>query len=728
MGTSVPRPGRRAALASLLVLLAIAVAAVAPYLAARTAAAQGYSFPPPSGSMTLAGATGITYTNNFNPFATTTSLPNEIWDLMFEPLIMFNPITGAFIPWLASNFTFTTAYMWENVSGKMVKVPTLAIIFWLRRGVTFANGDPFNATDVWYTFGLDEAYKVSDSAIPGPVGTMIANITILGPYEIEIIMNSNQSLNFLFIASTRIVDALKWEKVWPLEQLPNGTIIGLNKTSPATTILPINSPLINGSGTGPYLPFSFSPQMVTFVANPHYWIPGEPHIKWLYFPAYPSTSALIDALLAGQITWTNVIIPNINQTFVAKNPEYYHYVLTGIAFPVDFFLNYQKWPLSDPVLRQAISMAINRTAIDYIAEYGYEPPAIDLPVPPSLFSEFNSTVLYWAQYFAPPEGNVTRAIDWLEAHGWKFVNGQLYAPNGTDVSQIQMTIIEPSGWTDYDESAVLIADELKAIGLNVVPETVPSSTWWSDLVSDNYWMTRFWGMGAVPVAAQQFFARLSPKTTTAAQENLGGFMFINLTQWPFFKFLDPAMEYWMVNETLYDYYINKVGMLWVESLPSISLVYPYSPYEYVNETVTGFPTQSHNYWASYWLIGWTATLLCLHPVNETVPEPWWYYFSAYSMSQVPPQWVTSNDPYITVTTTTPVTTTTTTTTTTATTTMTTTSVVTSIATSTYTVVSTVISTLTTTVTRYVTSATYLAIAVVVTAIVVGLAVWAATRR
>ncbi|WP_427973645.1 hypothetical protein [Acidilobus sp.] len=137
----------------------------------------------------------------------------------------------------------------------------------------------------------------------------------------------------------------------------------------------------------------------------------------------------------------------------------------------------------------------------------------------------------------------------------------------------------------------------------------------------------------------------------------GGFMWVNLSEYPFMEYLNRAMQYWLVNSTLYDYYINRVGMLWVETLPSISLLYPYSPYEYVNETITGFPSQGHDYWASYWLIGWPAALLCLHPVNQSVPEPWWYYYSAYSMDQVPEQWVTSNDPYLTaVTTTTPITT------------------------------------------------------------------------
>lgn len=717
--------GTRWIVAALVILVAFALAYPLAYGGAATRA-QSYSYPPPEGSMTLAGATGITFTNNFNPFSSTTSLPNDLLEIFFEPLIYFNPVTGAMIPWLASNYTFVTAYMWENASGRLVKVPTLGIIFWLRRGVTFANGDPFNATDVWYTFGLTKAYDLPSNygSIPGPLASMIANVTVLGPYEVEIVLSGNQTLDFLTVATEHIVDALTWEKVWPIEQLPNGTFVGLNKTSPATVALPINSPLINGSGTGPYLPYSYSPQMVVAVANPHYWIPGEPHIKWLYFPAYPSTSALIEALLAGQVDWTNVVIPNINQTFVAKNPQYYHYLLSGIAFPVDFFLNYRRWPLSDPVLRQAISMAINRTALDYIAEYGYEPPAVDLPVPPSLLSEFNSTVVSMAEFFAPPEGNASGAIKWLEAHGYKFVNGQLYAPNGTDISDIQMTIIEPSGEADYDESAVLIADELKAIGLNVEPETLPFSTWFSDLLSGNYWMARFWGMGAVPVAAQQFVARLSPKTANESAMDFGGFMWINLSEYPFMEYLNKAMQYWLINNTLYEYYINRVGMLWVETLPSISLLYPYSPYEYVNETITGFPTQDHNYWASYWLIGWPAALLCLHLVNQSVPEPWWYYYSAYSMEQVPQQWVTSNDPYVTqVTTTTPITTTSTT------------STVTSVTTSTTTTTTTTTTSTTTTTTTTPTPVhkptpvgLYVGIAVVVIIIVVAAAVLLLRRR
>jgi len=75
-------------------------------------------------------------------------------------------------------------------------------------------------------------------------------------------------------------------------------------------------------------------------------------------------------------------------------------------------------------------------------------------------------------------------------------------------------------------------------------------------------------------------------------------------------------------------------------MPSIALVYGAEWYEYVNNTVTGWPTQQNYYWPAPPYTSLPSTplpvVLALHLVNQSVPEPWWYY-----TSQVPSSWYTS---------------------------------------------------------------------------------------
>ncbi|TRM85798.1 ABC transporter substrate-binding protein, partial [Sulfolobus sp. C3] len=217
---------------------------------------------------------------------------------------------------LATNWTWINTYYYVNSSGHLIQVPTHGLIFKLRQGVYFNNGDPFNATAVWYTVALEQAYPQL-----GYLAGNVANMTIINPYEIEIVFKNTTSPLILYTALEQfIVDPNQWGKVFPVEQFPNGSYIGLNKTGN-----PYTYELTDPIGTGPYMLYSFSPQEIVLVANPHYWMPGEPRIKYLLYPSYPSNVQADTALNNGQVTWGGVFEPDIQQDFVAKNPQYYHY-------------------------------------------------------------------------------------------------------------------------------------------------------------------------------------------------------------------------------------------------------------------------------------------------------------------------------------------------------------------------------------------------------------------
>ncbi|MEM3204339.1 MAG: ABC transporter substrate-binding protein, partial [Saccharolobus sp.] len=664
---------------------------------------QSASFQP-EGSITVLGTPGVVWQDNFNPWSAP-ALPGGILYLIYEPLALVNYLNGNIIPWLATNWTFVHTYVYENKSGNIVKVPTLGLILNLRHDVYFTDGTPFNATAVWYTIALEQAYPQL-----GYLATYVSNMTIINPYTIELAFNpNNPNINptILFtVLEQFIVDPAQWGQYFPVQQLPNGTYVGLNKTgNPYTWSDP--DPI----GTGPYMLYSFTPQEIVLIANPHYWMPGEPRIKELIYPSYPSNVQADTALNNGQITWGGLFEPGIVQNFVAKDPAHYHYYFAP-GFPVMLTLNDLKWPLSDPVLRQAISLAINRTALYYLGEYGYELPATALPLPQQQLSILNSTVLQLVEQYSPPQGNVTAALQLLESHGYKIVNGQLIAPNGTAVPP--MTIITVAGWTDWDADISLIAQELKQIGLTVEVQTPPFTVYYSDMQSGNYWMGVLWDLLSTPTPIQEFSGYLygywnSPGNVTP----IGNITYYNIERFNL-SIIHPSFETliswgegnFSVNNTAYTNIVNQLAALWIKYMPSIGLVYGALWYEYVNSTVTGWPTAQNYYWIGSPYAGLPATplpvALSLHLVNQSVPMPWWYY-----TSQVPASWYTSNDPFVyqqtqtttSTSTSTSTTTSTSTSTVTSTSTSTTTSTVTSTTTSTVTSTTTSTSTVTSTVTK-----------------------------
>lgn len=593
----------------------------------------------PEGTLVVMASPVGTWQDNFNPW----NDPNNpaytgLW-LIYEPLALVNYLNGETIPWLATNWTIVST----TFEGKS----TLAVILYLRHNIYFSNGYPFNATAVWYTIGLEQAYPQL-----GFLAGEVANISIINPYEVEVVFAPGQTeIDLYNLLEQFIVDPAQWSQYFPIKQLPNGTFIGLNKTgNPYTWDNP------NPIGTGPYMLYSYSPQQIVLVANPHYWMPGEPRIKYILFPAYSSNVPAAEALYSDQIDWAGLFEPGLQQNFIARNPSYNHYYFaTAYSYPIMLQFNLLKWPLSCPVLREAISLAINRTAIYYLGEYGYEPPASSvLPLPKGMYSYINSSILKEAEYLSPAQGNVTAAIQLLESNGWKIENGHLIAPNGTSVPT--MTIIAPAGWTDWDADLNLIANDLKQIGITVEVETPPYGTWFSDLMTGNYWLTLMWVLitGPQPIFYfQGYFYNYynSPGNVTP----IGKYTYYDMERFNLSTRLAPnippanILVYYawdnITNPKVEDQLINDLAALWVKYLPATALMYAALWYEYVNATITGWPSVTDYYWPASPYTSLPSTplpvVLALHLTNQSVPEPWWYY-----TSKVPASWYTSNNPFV----------------------------------------------------------------------------------
>jgi peptide/nickel transport system substrate-binding protein len=150
-------------------------------------------------------------------------------------------------------------------------------------------------------------------------------------------------------------------------------------------------------------------------------------------------------------------------------------------------------------VRQALAYVINRTEVaeayppDYIPVNtitgidNYLVSFFGSELPPGFFSELNNYTY-----------NPTEAAQLLDSVGFKEANGQWYLPNGTLWT---VTIIVPSGFTDWVALMQNVAEQLNAFGIKAEVLELSTGTFYSDLFTGDYVIAPFFTGFPTPTTA-----------------------------------------------------------------------------------------------------------------------------------------------------------------------------------------------------------------------------------
>jgi peptide/nickel transport system substrate-binding protein len=392
-----------------------------------------------------------TITQSFNPFVPT----GAPWGmgatgLIYEPLIQFNlAAPPKYYPWLA------TSYAWSN-GGK-------TITFAIRQGVKWNDGQAFTPADVAFTFEMLKA-----NAAVNLNGIKISSVTTSGN-NVVINFPTPQFTNLQSIAGTAIVPKHIWSSV----------------SNPATfaDATPV--------GTGPFKLGSFTPQGFTLVKNAGYWQAAQLKVPKVFFPVYTSNTSALSALFSGQIDWTGNFIPGLQKSFVQPNPNDHHFwEAPGGTNSLEPNLN--KWPTNQLPVRQAISAAINRQVLASEGEAGLENPVLSATgLTSPLFDAWGAPV---ASLTNSATGSAAAAAQILQKAGYTKGSNGFFAKGGKTVS---ITITDPSAYTDYAEVDSLVAQQLKAAGIDATFQGQSVDAWNSDVASGNFQLTSHWSNGGI---------------------------------------------------------------------------------------------------------------------------------------------------------------------------------------------------------------------------------------
>ena len=394
--------------------------------------AQGSS----GSSVTISNEQGTTWTCGFNPF--NPSVQFLSFGAVYEELVFVNGLkSGATTPWLAS------AYAWSNHNKTLT--------FTIRSGVKWTDGKPLTAADVLYTFQL---LKKQSGLDLNSVWSVLSGVKQNGSKVVFTFKKSAVPYFYYIAGQTPIVPKHIWSSI----------------SNPVTYKNP--KPV----GSGPYKMTSCSPQVIKYAKNTSYWQKGLPKVDNIFYPSFTSNDPANQELASGEAQWGSQFIPNIDNYYLKKSPDN-HYWFPPLA-NVSMFINLTDPVLKDVAVRKAMAYAIDRERVSKIGEYGYEPASNQTGIVTPTFQDWLTPAL-GSHYNYSPE----KAIAVLKQAGYKMSNGVFHTKSGKPLS---FSIINIGGYSDWVASVQVIQGELKAVGIQIKPENLSSTTFDNDLYNGKF--------------------------------------------------------------------------------------------------------------------------------------------------------------------------------------------------------------------------------------------------
>jgi peptide/nickel transport system substrate-binding protein len=510
----------------------------------------GTSSAGPTGVLTITTGAAGTFADDFNLYSP--NAEDATNGMIYEPLFFFDTAKdGVVKPWLG------TSYAWSN-GGQTLKVQ-------LRHDVTWTDGKPFTSADVVFTF--DQALH---AAALNKFGVPLASVAADGPYAVTI--------NFTTPAYTDAYYALG-----RIEILPQHIWASIKDPTTFLNTHPV--------GTGAYELGSFSGQVFTMTANPHYYLPGLPHFKTIRFLAFSGNTTSDAAIESGQVDWAGSYIPGIQKLYLARNKKF---AVSDIPLSTAFLVpNMASGPTTNLAVRQAISAALDRSDISNTVYNGYasptNPEALILPN----YSAVLSPSLSGTSFGSP---NAAKALSILKAAG-------LHTP-------LNLTVDMVSGYTDYLSDLQIIQAELKPAGINLSIDQ-PSYSDFTNLQDTGKFELLMDNFGYTPDPWSYYYTILDSKIAPpiGQVDTVGNFG----------RYHNPQVDSLLseiagtTSAAVQDPDFYQIEQIFAATLPDIPLFNQQDEIEFNGNAVANFPTVSDPYGASAVYIqpdmGWVAARL-----------------------------------------------------------------------------------------------------------------------
>jgi peptide/nickel transport system substrate-binding protein len=481
---------------------------------------------------------------NFNPYLWATKLTTEF---SFEYLFDVNDFNCEPQPMLG------TEYDWPDTKTLVVKT---------RTGVKWSDGKPFSAKDVAFTYNMLKKAPALD--LNGLWGSL-SSVTADGADQVTFAFKKPSVPTFSQVAEVPIVP----EHIWSKESDPT-------KFTNAGAV-----------ATGPYKVKSFNPQQLVLERNPTYWDADKVKVEELMFKK-ATGGAEVDKLRLsrGEYDWNAMFVPEIDKTYVAKDPEHNKYWFPPGA-NISIYMNLTKAPFNDVEFRRALTFAINREEIKNKAQFGYVETA----------SQTSLVLPGQKDWLAPDienEGRVPfdpeQAKQILADAGYKTgPGGKLLGKDGQPLPKFSYKV--PNGWVDWIQAAQIIQKNLGDIGIQIDVQTPSAEIHDSDRGAGNYDM-----LFGVHGGGCNIYAAFQQPLASSQSAPIGKPAASNYIRWEDTKtdqLIDDLAK--APDEAAQKEVVHQLQKIMVEQVPAVPLWYGAKWFEYRTEKAVGWPSEEDPY-------------------------------------------------------------------------------------------------------------------------------------
>jgi peptide/nickel transport system substrate-binding protein len=292
--------------------------------------------------------------------------------------------------------------------------------FKIRQGVKFHNGAPLTADDVVYTYKLQTDPKKASNALSAFGGALApSGVKKVDDFTVEFHLEAANG-NFPYLTSSDNYNMII---------IPNGY-------DPASW---------QGSfiGTGPFVMKNYTPKVgATFARNEQYWgtkaVPAATE-----FTFYDSQTPTILALTGGTIDVVGQFSVSGGEQLLAAGAPYNIIRLKSSAHR-ELSMRCDQAPFTDPRVRQAVALTLNRPAIVQALFKGFADLGNDSPFAP-VFPSTNTSIPQRTQ-------DIAKAKSLLSAAGH---------PHGFSTQLVTEQLLE------IPQYAQIVTQEAKSIGVNI---------------------------------------------------------------------------------------------------------------------------------------------------------------------------------------------------------------------------------------------------------------------
>lgn len=321
--------------------------------------------------------------------------------------------------------------------------------FTLRDGVKFHDGSTVTAEDVKYSIERNAGTDGTD-----PLISAFSNIDKVEIQDDSTVVMTLKEANTEFLAYMTVA------------------II------PASNEDPEGNPI----GTGPYKFVSRSPQENIVVTKfDEYW--GEPaYIKDVVFKIEANADSVVMDLEGGSID----MYPRITSAQMAQLSDKFDVYEGTMNLVQALYLNNAKEPFNNEQVRQALCYAIDpQTIMDFVSDgKGTE-------IGSSMFPSFGK--YFDASLNDVYNQDIDKAKELLAEAGY---------PNGFD-----FTITVPSNYTQHVDTAQVLVEQFKEIGVNATIQEVEWNSWLDDVYTNRNFQSTVVGVDASTLTANALLSR-----------------------------------------------------------------------------------------------------------------------------------------------------------------------------------------------------------------------------